>query len=256
MIGLLAEHCHNGNPDGWPSAAAGFHSAIPAGNHALMIASQVKEAVTNIAKAFPFAKRIVPWPVRRALSARLYLWAMPDLPDRRYLVDVIIPLVCARQPRRVLLVGCRRYTASYPRLFCRRGVEAWTMDIDPEAARWGAPRRHITGDASALDIIPDFPEFDSVVFNGILGFGINDVARVRRTFRGFARVLAPGSLIVIGWDTDYTEDPRSASELRALFDELRDPLIHPRQAFEGSTHVYDFFVRNAVPVDPEPASSD
>jgi hypothetical protein len=172
---------------------------------------------------------------------------MPDLPDRRYLVSVIIPFVCSRRPTRVLFVGCRHYTAKYPRLFARHGVEVWTTDIDPEAARWGARGRHIVGDASALDSIRDLPKFDCIIFNGILGFGIDDLQGARRTFTGFARVLAAGALLVIGWDTDHTSDPRDLPELCTRFDDLRSPTVPVRHTFEDSTHVYDFLVRNGTP---------
>jgi hypothetical protein len=209
----------------------------------LVVASQVQGLVKGVARWFPRLKPIVPWPVRRAVSAQLYLWAMPNLPDRRYLVSVIIPFIYSRRPSRVLFVGCRSYTAHYPRLFARRGIEVWTIDVDPAAARWGARGRHITGDASALDTVADLPQVDCIVFNGILGFGIDDAQGARRSFLGFARVLREGSLLVIGWDTDKTTDPRDFHELTCNFEDVRDPAVPPRQVFEDSTHVYDLLVR-------------
>ncbi|HET7881236.1 MAG TPA: class I SAM-dependent methyltransferase [Acetobacteraceae bacterium] len=189
-------------------------------------------------------KQLVPWPVRRSISAALYLWSMPNLPDRRCLVSDIIPYVCSRRPKRVLFVGCRNYTARYPRMFARHGVEVWTIDIDPQAARWGAPGHHLIGDASALDALPQLPEFECIIFNGILGFGIDDPETVRRTFAGFSRVLPVGALLVIGWDTDRTADPLTVPDLRASFDGLRDPSVPARISFDNSPHVYDILVRN------------
>ena len=212
----------------------------------MVIASQVQGLVKGAARWFPRLKPIVPWPVRRAVSAQLYLWAMPNLPDRRYLVSVVIPFICSRRPGRVLFVGCRSYTARYPRLFARQGFEVWTIDVDPAAARWGARGRHVTGDASRLDTIPELPQFDCIVFNGILGFGIDDAQGARRSFLGFARVLRAGSLLVIGWDTDKTDDPRNFSELTSNFEDVHDPAVPPRQVFEHSTHVYDFLVRKTA----------
>ena len=164
------------------------------------------------------------------------------------MVSVIIPYVCDRGAKRVLFVGCRDYTAGYPGLFSARGVEVWTIDIDPAAAKWGAPGRHVTGDASTLDTIPGLPEFDAIVFSGILGFGIDDVPTAARSFLGFARSLAAGSLLVVGWNTDRSADPRLLAECDRLFDDVPDPAMAARRVFDGSTHTYDFLVRNDAPI--------
>lgn len=212
----------------------------------MSMAEQVRRVVRTLAATFPGAKRLVPQGIRHTVSARLYSWAMPSFPDRQYLASVIIPFICSRQPVRVLFVGCRKEQMVYWDLFAANGVEVWTIDIDPAAARWGVPARHIIGDVSALETVADLPRFGCILFNGVLGFGINDVESMRRTFVGFGRILAPGALLVIGWNAGHATDPREVTDLAALFDDLQDPHVPTRQTFEGSDHIYDFLLRNTT----------
>ena len=191
---------------------------------------------------------MVPAPLRRAL----YFWALPNFPDRRYLVSEIIPLISQRGVVRVLFVGCGRGNEGYWRLFAQHNVEVWTIDNDPAVARWGAPGHHITGDASALHEMQDLPKFDCIIFNGVLGYGIDGVEAAQHTFISFAQILAPKSLLIIGWNTDATVDPRTLPALREMFEDLQDPSVPARRRFEGSTHVYDFLVRGTtVPIERE-----
>ncbi|GAC1309786.1 MAG: hypothetical protein NVSMB19_23690 [Vulcanimicrobiaceae bacterium] len=215
----------------------------------MAVAQRLRNTVVALTNTFPIVKRVVPMPARRVVWTALDRWAMRKLPDRRYMRDVIIPFVCASGAKRVLFVGCRAYTAHYPRLCAARNVQVWTIDIDPAAARWGATGRHVTGDASALDAIPICPEFDAIVFNGILGYGVDDAPGASRSFTCFARVLKSKALLVVGWNTDRTDDPRSLPEFGRYFSDLRDSAVTARQTFDGSTHVYDILLRNDVAVD-------
>jgi hypothetical protein len=85
---------------------------------------------------------------RGAVRHRLGTWygelGTAHLPDRVYLVRELIPAV-GRCADKVLVIGCRPYTKHYPGLFGMHGAECWTIDIDPSAARWGAPGRRVTG---------------------------------------------------------------------------------------------------------------
>ena len=213
------------------------------GTSLVAIANRLQKANNLLTRSFPSAKQILPSPARRAIAV-VERWTIRQLPDRSYMRSVIVPLICNSGATRVLFVGCQDYTFEYLRLFATRGVEIWTVDIDPAASRWGMPERHITADASKLDTIASCPNFDAILFSGVLGFGIDDVPTARRTFRGFARVLAPGALLVIGWNTDRTSDPRSLPEYGQFFEQVRNPMIAARRSFDGSTHIYDFLQRN------------
>ena len=96
-------------------------------------------------------------------------------PDRKFLVNSIFPAVKRIQPRKLLFVGCKRYTAGYCSSLGAAGVECWTIDIDAASARWGAGNKHIIGDFQTIESQCDVL-FDVVIMNGVFGFGLDTVS--------------------------------------------------------------------------------
>ncbi|MES2465630.1 MAG: hypothetical protein V4671_34125, partial [Armatimonadota bacterium] len=72
--------------------------------------------------------------------------------DRRILEKVILPNLSVRKElSSVLSVGCAWYTEGYERFFRGRSRAYWTIDIDPNTARFGASGgRHIIGSAAEV----------------------------------------------------------------------------------------------------------
>jgi hypothetical protein len=184
--------------------------------------------------------------LRDFIHDELLAWKIHNFPDRKFMTNIIIPFVRDSQFKRILFVGCQRFTSTYPRLLSQNGGEVWTIDIDPTVVRWGAPNRHIIGDASVLDTIVDNVRFDCIIFNGVLGWGIDDEPTISRTFLAFGRVLRPASLLVLGWNIGRTIDPRLMPDLISRFEDLRHSSIPSRMTFPESDHCYDFFVRRSV----------
>ena len=211
----------------------------------------VLKALTRCEPVALLIKRLVPAPMRQALMRPVYKDAMWHLPDRRYMESVIIPFLGERNIAKVLLVGCRRFTMHYPTMLAARGVTAWTIDIDADAEKFGVPGRHIIGDASVLDTNPTCFGFDAIVLSGVLGYGINEVGAIRRTFRGLARILTQGSILIVGWNQGLTDDIKSVPECVGFFDPLVHPTIPARKVFADSNHVYDFMLRNDRTIAPE-----
>lgn len=185
-------------------------------------------------------------------SARDFYWRLKSrellrLPDRVFFESRVLPFLAARGARQVLYLGCRMYTAHYPERFEQAGMMMWTADIDPEAARFGAPGRHLVRDATALSRA-DFPvSFDAAVFSGVIGYGLNDPAAIGRALGAMADLLAPGGVLVLGWNTDRSIDPAGTPTMLRYFTRLADPALPARTAFDGVTHVFDVFERNATP---------
>jgi SAM-dependent methyltransferase len=198
-------------------------------------------SATRIKLFFPqrIRTRIVqslPRPLARPLARAVML----GLPDRVFLEKRIFPALLKLDLRRALLIGVAYYTWRYPAMFARRGVETWTIDIDPIKSRWGSHGRHVTGDA--MELLRYFPaaDLDLVVFNGVLGYGIDDVASAARVFRAVAAVLKPGGLLVLGWNTDKHPGalvPENLFQAYALVDDVSHIDV------AGSDFVYDFFER-------------
>jgi hypothetical protein len=208
-------------------------------------ADSALKLIARLGPVVSLLKAVVPASVRTALLRPIYRRAIWHLPDRRYMEATIIPFLAEWGAKKVLLIGCRRYTMQYPSMLAARGIVAWTIDIDPEAAEFGAPNRHLVGDASTLDLMPECHGFDAVICSGVLGYGIDEPAAIRRCFLGLARVLTPGSLLVIGWDRDRTDDILAVVECEEFFDRITHSSVPSRQTFPNSAHVFDFMLRNS-----------
>jgi SAM-dependent methyltransferase len=186
------------------------------------------------------ARRLLSGPARR----RLHMWFgdrwVVYRKDRRHLDRELIPAI-GRRGGKVLFIGCRKYTKHYPTLFAARGLECWTIDIDPIAARWGAPERHVIGD------ILDEPDhwsassFDTIVLNGVFGFGLNSERDQDAALRACRLLLANDGWLVLGWNTDRSVDPSELPTLQNLFRPASIPGLAQRQTFAKSTHVYATF---------------
>jgi SAM-dependent methyltransferase len=189
-----------------------------------------------------------PWraPMREAVTKRRFR----RLPDRRYLERKILPWLAREsgpQPH-ILSIGCQVMTAHYERLLARRGAHYSTVDIDPEASRFGA-RHHLV--KSVTDLAPpDFPTpVDAVLFNGVIGWGLDEPKDLEAAFAALAALLQPGSHLILGWNTDRRIDPiADIDNATALFSVCPGPTDEKRVTFPGVTspgsyHVYDFLRR-------------
>lgn len=166
-------------------------------------------------------------------------------PDRRFLEGRVIPFLGDAGMQVALFVGCRSYTRHYPRMFQEQGITLYTCDIDPDAARFGSPGRHQTLDA--LDLTRrHFPEhLDAIVFSGVLGFGMNTVAQAEAAAPVFADLLAPGGLLILGWNSDRAADMVANPVWQARFKRTAHAGMAQRVTFETSTHVFDVLERKS-----------
>ncbi|MER2604701.1 MAG: hypothetical protein ABTQ29_02620 [Siculibacillus sp.] len=185
------------------------------------------------------ARAVLPKAVRQGIHARYHAAVVRRLPDRVFMESRIFPWLEAQKPRRVLFVGVRAYTEHYPRLLAERGMHVWTVDIDPDAARWGAAD-HLTRDVCAL-VPADFPEpFDAVVFNGVIGWGVDEPEPILAALGALRSLVPDGAPMVIGWNDDRSRDPLALAGVSEQWESIAGPSGTTRRAFEGVTHVYDF----------------
>jgi hypothetical protein len=186
------------------------------------------------------ARKCLPTRIRR----RLHMW-FGDLwiaygRDRKYLDHQLIPAV-GRRGGRTLFVGCRKYTKHYPALLAAHGVDCWTIDIDPIAARWGAPERHVIGDIQDASDHWHPSSFNTVILNGVFGFGLDSVQSQNTALGACRFLLTEGGCLILGWNTDRCIDPSELSNLRNHFQPSSFPGLAERQTFANSTHVYGTF---------------
>ncbi len=111
-------------------------------------------------------------------------------PDRSYLEDVLLPQLAQEGPC-MLSVGVANYTKCYRRIVgkARPGIQYVTTDAGVDLDEKGIPilRLNVT-DPNFPDQIrsslrkkrKEFPHFDSIVLNGIIGWGINSIDEIKQ----------------------------------------------------------------------------
>lgn len=196
--------------------------------------------ILSLRNRMPWLARALPGAIRRRIAG----WAIRLSPDRRYLERTLLPALADLRPQRVLFVGTQFYTCHYGAWFTSRGSEYWTMDIDPRQAAYGAGGRHVVG--SVVEADRHFPPayFDQVLLNGVFGWGVDTDEDRIRTLAALRRIMKDDGLLIIGWNSDRGADPAGFELVRRAFRHggcERLPLTR-RQAFRGSTHVYDVLV--------------
>jgi len=162
--------------------------------------------------------------------------------DRRVLESLVLPYFAERpEYARVLFVGCDWYTKPYERFFEQR--EYWTLEVDPRRRKHGAAR-HVTDSLERL--AEHFPpgHFDLILCNGVVGWGLNEAAPVQRALEACVTGLAPGGVLVLGWNDVPERRPfplEESSALRQLEPLVLEPLGVAR--YETATrnrHVFAF----------------
>jgi Methyltransferase domain len=194
-------------------------------------------------KSIPGAMVLMNLPGMRDIRRRILCSKIRKLPDRIFFREYILPGVSRLKPSELLFVGCRDYSESYCQYWRHCGINCWTLDIDPKAARWGVPGRHIVGDVQHVNRLFSPASVDVVIMNGIFGFGINTVEQMNRSLQAVAQAMKPGGLFILGWDTDKIADPLDLQSLKLNFSAINKPDFPPRTTFPSSTHVYDFCIK-------------
>jgi SAM-dependent methyltransferase len=180
-------------------------------------------------------KKIIP----AGILKYVFDWLTARSPDRAVMVENLLPVFSTYSE--VLWVGCRRYTKFYYRALEQQGAKCWTIDIDPDAARWGRTGRHVVG--NLLDLEQHFTtgKFQAVLCNGVFGWGIDQISDQRAALVAMRNVMKPGGVLVLGWNTNRIADPVAAGLTRQLFEHRGLPDLPCRVVVPGSTHVYDIF---------------
>lgn len=188
------------------------------------------------------AKSLLPLGLRRQLQELRESQYVSCSPDRGVLMNRILPEL-SKPGAQVLWVGCRHYTRRYPAMIEREGAVCWTLEIDPRARRWGHPRRHTVGDLQKVGALYPPGHFDVALVNGVFGWGLDTPDGQNEAVEGLARVLKPGGILMLGWNTDRSTDPNELPASQKLFVPSRRPGFERRITVPGVTHVYDFLSR-------------
>jgi SAM-dependent methyltransferase len=130
----------------------------------------------------------------------------------------------------------------YPAMIERRGALCWTLEIDPEQRRWGHPERHTVGDLQKVGALYPFGHFDVALVNGVFGWGLDTVDGQNEAVAGLARIMKPGGMLMLGWNTDRSSDPTKLPAIEQFFIPSHCPGLAGRITIPEVTHVYDFLL--------------
>lgn len=194
----------------------------------------------------PIAKRLLPRPVRLWTKDLLNARRVRRNPGRIALVREILPAYAACGGR-ILWIGCRRYTKSYGPLLEQNGGQCWTVDIERTHAKWGEPGRHFTWDLLLIDHLLAAASFDTVLCNGVFGFGVDARPAQLAALQAMAGILKPGGRLLLGWNADRVEDPLGFDFAQSAF--VGDNLTAhgPLWAVPEAGYVYEFLRRRQIP---------
>jgi hypothetical protein len=184
--------------------------------------------------------------VLRGLSRRLGKDWFIDSPDRIFLEDRLFGIF-RMEGLRILSIGCHPTSLIYRYLLPANRYH--TLDIDPDNARFGA-RNHTVGDCRELAVLLPGRGFDLVLFNGIIGYGINEEKTFQDFLRAAHRILGENGWLIIG----YNDIPSRNPELMKTI----DVSLFTREDFLGSIpsrlvlpthnrHTFEFYRRAPAP---------
>jgi hypothetical protein len=168
------------------------------------------------------------------------------LPSRKFLNAVLAPALAAAGHRRMLFVGAQPYNLPFYAQCEALGIDVWSVDFDPASARYGAPGGHFVGDIRNIHALVGAMTFDIIMFNGILGFGINSAPDAVAAVEAMARIAQPNTLLVVGWNPGRTNDDEMAA-IRLLLsptalETVPEVTIFPaRGRAQRNPHLYEIF---------------
>lgn len=169
--------------------------------------------------------------------------------DRKFLANHLLPWV-AQHYSNVLFAGAAPYTYAYKRVFDRTNTRYTTIDNYPGASLWGS-KLHVQTSVQEIGSRFERGSFDSVILNGVFGFGINAIPEMNRSLVAIAKVLRPGGILIIGWNRGLISDPMQLDQLGFFFEPHPGTPFSQRkefQTFDNHTHVYDLLRRNGCGV--------
>ncbi|MBC5772984.1 methyltransferase domain-containing protein [Pontibacter sp. KCTC 32443] len=185
-------------------------------------------------------KKLVYIPIKRwlLLHLRLDTSYFKKQSDRIWLDKQLFPRLSNIKAGRILFVGCAFYTWESLKYFSK-GVDLVTVDIDENNVIWGG-KQHLVASILDIDKHVEASSFDIVLLNGVFGHGVNTPDMQAQTYKALHTILKPDGLLLVGWNSDISEDPMELETRKELFYRTEYEGLPQRTSFKDSTHVIDF----------------
>lgn len=118
-----------------------------------------------------------------------------------------------------LFIGTDKRTWHYRSRF---RAKFFTIDNDPGKAIYGDRRNHTIGSATELTLQYERDQFDVIIANGLIGFGINEMDQCEDLFAGIKAILKPVGVLVLGYNNGPSHIDFNLEEVKNyhLFEEF------------------------------------
>ena len=199
-------------------------------------------------------RRLVPRSWRKKLFLLIANQAIAQLPSRKFLETSLLANLPAQPALRMLCVGTQSYNRPLYRACEALEIKVWSIDLDPNSSRWPAPQGHFVGDVCDIPTLAGELRFDVILFNGVLGFGINSYDAAQKVCDALRRVSASSALLLVGWNPGLTDDSEILAfraKLEAVAPgNLPSSLEFPSHGkIQPHAHRYEFFRLASPPND-------
>ncbi len=163
--------------------------------------------------------------------------------DRTVLENVIFPFVINNfKPGTILDIGRTEAQKHYNEFF--KENDFWTIDINPSNKEFGA-KNHIVDDVKNLSKHFKENTFDLIVFNGVIGWGLNNKEDVLRGIEEIHKVLRKGALLIVGWNDVPDLMPVHLDEV-CTSEKFEKHSLEPLESHNFQTrwkHTFSFFIK-------------
>ena len=160
--------------------------------------------------------------------------------DRFILERKIFPYILSNC-KKVLFVGCAKYTKSYNQVFSQ--IEYWTMDFLEAKSRYGS-KNHVQGNLTELSKYFKKDYFNAIILNSVIGWGVDTAPEIKKALVECNQVMRPGGILIIGWNDLGTRSSKEFREMinnNRLFELFDLPTLNTYEyRTESHRHVFNF----------------
>ena len=191
--------------------------------------------------------KLAPW---LAVSLRVEYPHKSD--NRRFLENDIFRYLdskwLANESTQCLFIGTDKRSWHYRSRF---RAKFFTIDNDPRKARYGARHHHTVGSAVELKSYYAPDQFNVIIANGLIGFGVNEINQCEDLFAGLAAVIKRTGLLVLSYDNrpsriNFRLEDVKNYQLFEKFAPNNDGLEHSEYVF--GDHIFVFLrLRRSAP---------
>jgi hypothetical protein len=168
--------------------------------------------------------------------------------NRRFLEQKIFPLISGNgRYRKILFAGTEIYTWHYHKFFPRS--EFCTIDYDKSKSRYGHKNHHTIGSVCSLSKYYNRSDFDVIIYNGLIGFGLNSKHDVDQALCEAFQALSDDGILIVGWNNtpeylDFCLETLPGYQLFTKYIPVELGVISSRiEANPSINYMFDFLIK-------------